>query len=98
MFSSDRLNLMMELTALFKAFIEKGVFDEETILQCWKLANLSDDEMKKQADKAVVDIVSNIVPELLVRASAGDEGAMRMLDMIMPELEKYMKKKEKGNA
>ena len=89
---------MLDLTSIFKAFIEKDIFDEETILHCWKLANLSDDETKRQADEAAVDIIQNVVPKLLVYAASGNNNAMELLDKIMPDLEQYMKKKEKGDA
>lgn len=99
MLSGNKMTLMVELTNLFKGFIDKNIFDEEMILRCWKLANLSDAEIEKQAGKAVVNIIDNMVPELLVRAAAGDNDAMSMLDEIMPNLEKYMEmKKEKGDA
>lgn len=98
MISGNKMNLMMELTTLFKAFIEKDIFDEKAILYCWKLANLSNDEIKRQADEAAVDIIQNMVPELLAYAASGNNDAMDLLDEIMPDLEKYMKEKEKGDA
>lgn len=98
MISGNKVNLMLDLTSIFKGFIEKNIFDEEAILHCWKLANLSGDELKRQADEAAVDIIQNMVPELLVRAASGNNNAMNLLDEIMPDLEQYMKKREKGDA
>lgn len=98
MISGNKVNLMMDLTTLFKGFIEKDIFDEETVLHCWELANLSDDEIQRQADEAAVDIIHNMVPELLVHAASGNNDAMDLLDEIMPDLEQYMKKREKGDA
>ena len=98
MISGNKVNLMMELTTLFKGLIEKDIFDEAIVLKCWKLANLSDDEIKRQADEAAVDIIHNMVPELLAYAASGNNDAMDMLDEIMPDLEKYMEKREKGDA
>lgn len=89
---------MMDLTTIFKGIVEKEIFDEATVLHCWKMANLSSEEIARQADEAAADMINNLIPELIDRASAGNDDAMDLLDEIMPDLEHYMKKREKGDA
>ena len=88
----NRVELMLDLTMLFKTFVDKGLFGEKELKHSWELANLSDEETEAQAKEAAEDMMQNMIPALIAYAAAGSDDAMELLDEIMPELKRFMEK------